>query len=262
MTASTVALEARGLSKTFGALHVTQDVSLALEAGARMALIGPNGAGKTTLVNLLTGVLNADAGRLYLFGEDLTRANSAARTRKGLVRTFQISSLFAQLSVLENVFIAVVQAAGRGFSLWKPAAREKLLVERAEALVLRLDLQADMHRPVGEIAYGRQRLVEIAIALALEPKVLLLDEPAAGIPSAELGLLHAAMDGLPADIAVLMIEHDMHMVRRFASQVAVLVDGSLLMCGEPREVMSHPQVQAVYLGTSGKQRFERGLVHA
>jgi branched-chain amino acid transport system ATP-binding protein len=262
MTRGAIALEARGLSKRFGALHVTQDVSLALEAGARTALIGPNGAGKTTLVNLLTGVLRADAGSLSLLGEDVTSASSASRTRMGLVRTFQISSLFAQLSVFENVFIAVTQAAGRGFALWRPAAREPQLRERAEALIVRLDLQADMHRRVGEIAYGRQRLVDIAIALALEPKVLLLDEPAAGIPSTELGLLHAALDALPADIAVLMIEHDMHMVRRFASQVAVLVNGAMLMCGAPREVMSHPQVQAVYLGASGKERFERSVAHA
>ena len=142
MTGGTIALEARGLSKRFGALQVTQDVSLTLEAGARTALIGPNGAGKTTLVNLLTGVLRADAGRLHLLGEDLTEASSASRTRKGLVRTFQISSLFAQLSVFENVFIAVAQAAGRGFSLWKPAARESQLLDRAEALILHLNLQA------------------------------------------------------------------------------------------------------------------------
>ena len=258
----TPALEARGLSKKFGALHVTRDVSLTLAAGARTALIGPNGAGKTTLINLLTGVLRADAGELRLLGEDLTRTDSALRTRKGLVRTFQISSLFTPLSVFENIFVAVAQAAGRAFSIWRPAARERQLLERTEALVVQLKLQADMHRAVGEIAYGRQRLVEIAIALALDPKVLLLDEPAAGIPSTELDLLHSAMHGLPEDIAVLMIEHDMHMVRSFASQVAVLVDGSLLMCGEPRAVMSHPQVQAVYLGTSGQQRFERRLAHA
>jgi len=262
MSQGTMALEALGLSKKFGALHVTQDVSLTLKTGARMALIGPNGAGKTTLVNLLTGVLRADSGELRMFGETITQADSAMRTRKGLVRTFQISSLFTQLTVFENIFIAVAQAAGRGFSMWKPASRERQLVERTEALIVHLTLQSDMHRPVGEIAYGRQRLVEIAIALALEPRVLLLDEPAAGIPSTELDLLHTAMDSLPADIAVLMIEHDMHMVRRFASEVAVLVDGALLMCGEPREVMSHPRVQAVYLGTSGQQRFERRLAHA
>src|ERR1700741_3618712 len=134
MTGAVAALQATGLCKRFGALEVTRSVDLSLPAGTRTALIGPNGAGKTTLVNLLTGVLRPDAGRLHLFGEDLTRADSAARTRKGLVRTFQISSLFAPLSVFENVFIAVAQVAGHGFSFWKPAARERHLLDRTEAL--------------------------------------------------------------------------------------------------------------------------------
>jgi ABC-type branched-subunit amino acid transport system ATPase component len=254
------ALEASGLCKHFGALHVTQDVSLSLHGGTRTALIGPNGAGKTTLVNLLTGVLKPDAGKLCLFGEEVTRASAAVRTRKGLVRTFQISSLFAQLTVFENVYIAVAQAAGRGFSLWRPAGRQRDLLERTERLVEQMKLQPDMHRKVTEIAYGRQRLVEIAIALALQPRVLLLDEPAAGIPSNELDLLHGAIDTLPPEIAVLMIEHDMEMVRRFASEVAVLVNGALLMSGKPCDVMAHPQVQAVYLGVAGKARFDAGAV--
>ncbi|HSV83855.1 MAG TPA: ABC transporter ATP-binding protein [Ramlibacter sp.] len=256
MTAGVAALQASGLQKRFGALHVTQNVDLVLPRGTRTALIGPNGAGKTTLVNLLTGVLKPDAGQLWLFGDEVTGESAAVRTRKGLVRTFQISSLFAQLTVFENVFIAVTQAAGRSFQLWRPAGRERDLLQQTEALLAQLKLQDDAHRKVTEIAYGRQRLVEIAIALALQPKVLLLDEPAAGIPSNELDLLHGAIDTLPPDIAVLMIEHDMEMVRRFASAVAVLVNGALLMSGKPSEVMSHPQVQAVYLGTSGKKRFE------
>ena len=262
MNTTVAALHASGLSKHFGALHVTQDVSLSLPVGTRTALIGPNGAGKTTLVNLLTGVLRADAGQLRLFGEEVTAASAALRTRKGLVRTFQISSLFAQLTVFENVFIAVAQAAGRSFHLWRPAGRQRDLLERTEALLVQLKLQGDMHRKVTEIAYGRQRLVEIAIALALQPKVLLLDEPAAGIPSHELDLLHGAIATLPLQIAVLMIEHDMEMVRRFASEVAVLVNGALLMSGKPKDVMSHPEVQAVYLGAAGKKRFDGEAVCA
>ncbi|QHE83494.1 ABC transporter ATP-binding protein [Hydrogenophaga sp. BPS33] len=256
------ALEASGLCKRFGALHVTQDVSLSLPVGARTALIGPNGAGKTTLVNLLTGVLRPDQGRLHLFGEDVTAVSAAARTRKGLVRTFQISSLFAQLTVFENIYIAVAQAAGRGFSIWRAAGRQRDLLERTEQLVEQLKLQADRHHKVSEIAYGRQRLVEIALALALTPRVLLLDEPAAGIPSNELDLLHGAIDSLPREIAVLMIEHDMEMVRRFATDVSVLVNGALLLSGKPADVMSHPEVQAVYLGSSGKQRFDKAVAHA
>ncbi|MBO9513163.1 MAG: ABC transporter ATP-binding protein [Variovorax sp.] len=262
MTAAVAALQATGLCKRFGALQVTQGVDLSLCAGTRTALIGPNGAGKTTLVNLLTGVLRPDAGSLRLFGEEVTAAPAAVRTRKGLVRTFQISSLFAQLTVFENVFIAVAQAAGRGFSLWRVAGRQRDLLERTEALLERMKLKTDMHRKVSEIAYGRQRLVEIAIALALRPRVLLLDEPAAGIPSTELDLLHGAIDTLPPEIAVLMIEHDMEIVRRFASEVAVLVNGAVLMSGKPREVMAHPQVQAVYLGTAGQRRFEGALAYA
>ena len=257
-----IALQATGLSKRFGALHVTQDVSLTLPGGTRTALIGPNGAGKTTLVNLLTGVLKPDAGRLQLFGEEITHSPAAVRTRKGLVRTFQISSLFAQLTVFENIYIAVTQAAGRSFDIWRPAGKQRDLLQRTERLAVQLRLQDDMHAKVAEIAYGRQRLVEIAIAMALDPKVLLLDEPAAGIPSNELGLLHGAIDGLPAEIAVLMIEHDMEMVRRFASEVAVLVDGAMLMSGKPRDVMSHPQVQAVYLGASGHKRFSGEAAYA
>lgn len=258
------ALQAFGLSKSFGALQVTKDVSLTLARGARTALIGPNGAGKTTLVNLLTGVLKPDSGRLQLFGEDLTKASAPQRTRRGLVRTFQISSLYAELTVFENVFIAVSQCAGRSFDMWRPAGKQRDLLERTEILLDQLRLADDMHRKVSEIAYGRQRLVEIAIALAMEPKVLLLDEPAAGIPSNELDLLINAIERLPTHIAVLMIEHDMEMVRRFASEVSVLVQGEVLISGTPKEVMSHTEVQAVYLGTAGTKRFEgtKVAVHA
>jgi branched-chain amino acid transport system ATP-binding protein len=256
------ALRASGLCKRFGALKVTRGVSLDLAAGARTALVGPNGAGKTTLVNLLTGVVRPDAGTLALFGQDVSALAAPVRTRMGLVRTFQISSLFAGLTVFENIFIAVTQAAGQGFNLWRRAGMQRELIARSHALIEQLKLQGDMHRKVVEIAYGRQRLVEIAIALALQPRVLLLDEPAAGIPSGELGLLHSAIDSLPRDIAVLMIEHDMEMVRRFASEVAVLVDGALLMTGAPKDVMAHPDVQAVYLGNAGKNRFEAGIAHA
>src|ERR1700741_3625907 len=170
MTSVMPALQVTGLCKRFGALQVTQSVNLTLAPGARTALIGPNGAGKTTLVNLLTGVLRADAGTLALFGDEVTHAPAARRTRMGLVRTFQISSLDAELSVFENVFAAVTQASGRGFSIWHPAGKQRDLIERTEALIERLQLQADAHRKVSEIAYGHQRLVEIAIALAMRPK--------------------------------------------------------------------------------------------
>ena len=262
MTATAPALQASGLCKRFGALQVTQNVSLTLTRGARTALIGPNGAGKTTLVNLLTGVLHPDAGTLALFGDEVTGSSAAHRTRMGLVRTFQISSLYAELTVFENLFIAVTQAAGRSFSMWRAAGRQRDLIERSQQFIERLQLQTVMHLKVSEIAYGHQRLVEIAIALALQPRVLLLDEPAAGIPSNQLDLLYGAIESLPAEIAVLMIEHDMEMVRRFASEVAVLVNGAMLMSGKPADVMSDPQVRAVYLGTAGRKRFDGQAAYA
>jgi branched-chain amino acid transport system ATP-binding protein len=252
---SVPALEATGLQKSFGALKVMDDVGLRLEAGSRTALIGPNGAGKTTLVGLLSGTIRADAGRISLHGRDITRDALAFRVKQGLVRTFQVSSLFAKLTVLENIFLAVSENAGASHDFWRPAGRRRDLIERAEGILERLHLADARHRRVSEIAYGEQRLLEIALALALEPKVLLLDEPAAGIPTDEVGVLLDAVAGLPPDIAILMIEHDMHVVRRFATEVYVLVRGRVLTVGPPAEVMTSPEVRAVYLGTSGQSRF-------
>lgn len=253
-----LALEAKGLHKAFGALKVTDDVALSLGAGARTALIGPNGAGKTTLVGLLSGTIRPDAGRISLHGRDITRDALAVRVKHGLVRTFQVSSLFAKLTVLENVFLAVAENAGASGDLWRPAGRRRDLVERAESIMERLHLIENRHRRVTEVPYGAQRLVEIAIALALDPKVLLLDEPAAGIPADEVGVLLDAVASLPSEIAVLMIEHDMHVVRRFATEVYVLVHGRVLTMGPPADVMASPDVHAVYLGTSGRSRFTGG----
>jgi branched-chain amino acid transport system ATP-binding protein len=260
--AAAFTLQASGVCKHYGALRVTDHVDLSLRPGARTALIGPNGAGKTTLVHLLSGVVRSDAGRILVRGEDLTSASADARARRGLIRTFQITSLFASLSVYENLYIVLAQRSGHGFDFWRPAYRQRTVMERTEALIDQLGLQDDAHRRASEIAYGRQRLVEIAIALALEPKVLLLDEPAAGIPSTELDLLLDAVASLPREISVLMIEHDMEMVRRFASEVVVLVHGSVLTAGTPAEVMADPEVQRVYLGQSGKKRFLGTSSHA
>jgi branched-chain amino acid transport system ATP-binding protein len=259
---STLALEARGLNKAFGALKVTTDVGLRLAPGARHALIGPNGAGKTTLVHILSGVVRPDSGAIEVFGHDVTAEDPARRVKRGLVRTFQVSSLFPRLTVLENVFLAVSEHAGASLNLWSAAGRKADLLARSEAILEQLKLSGDRSRRVSEIAYGRQRLVEIAIALALEPKVLLLDEPAAGIPSGEVGVLLDAIESLPKEIAILMIEHDMQMVRRFASEVSVLVHGRMLMAGSPRDVMSSPEVRAVYLGTTGQARFEQDASRA
>ena len=238
----TAALETIGIAKQFGALRVANDIHLQLEPGARHALIGPNGAGKTTLVNLLTGRLAPSAGRIRLRGEDITRLSQAARARRGLVRTFQINNLFPALSVLENVRLAVAEHRGL-------FTARRALIEEAFAILSRLGLQDVAAAVVRELPYGKQRLVEIAIALAAEPSVLLLDEPAAGVPRGESGIIFDAIAQLPAEMAVLMIEHDMELVFRFAQRITVMVRGSILVDGTPAEIAADPRVQEVYLGT-------------
>jgi branched-chain amino acid transport system ATP-binding protein len=249
------ALEAVDLNKSFGALKVTDDVTLRLRPGSRTALIGPNGAGKTTLVGLLSGTIRSDAGSISMFGRDVTHDSLALRVKRGLVRTFQVSSLFINLTVLENVFLALSEHEGASSDLWRPAWGRRALIERADAILERLRLADYRRQQVASVPYGVQRLLEIAIALALEPKVLLLDEPAAGIPANEMSVLLDAVDSLPDDIAILMIEHDMHVVRRFAAEVNVRVHGRLLMTGPPAEVMASPEVRSVYLGSAGHSRF-------
>ena len=241
-------LEATGLTKRFGALLVADRISLTLAPGARQALIGPNGAGKTTFVAMLSGALRPDSGSVRLAGEDVTAYAPHRRARRGLARTFQVNSQFGPLTVLENVFLAVCEAAGLSGRMLRPAASHRAVIERAEALIAELDLGAERHMPVSAISYGKQRVVEIALALASRPKVLLLDEPAAGIPNAEASRVFDVLDRLPADMAILMIEHDMSIVRRFATEVTVLVNGAVLMSGSPADALSSPEVRRVYLG--------------
>jgi branched-chain amino acid transport system ATP-binding protein len=236
------ALETVGVTKQFGALRVANDIHFRLEPGARHALIGPNGAGKTTLVNLLTGRLAPSAGRILLNGSNITRFSQAARARRGLARTFQINNLFPALSVLENVRLAVAEHRG----LFVP---RRALIEEAFAVLARLGLADAATTVVRQLPYGKQRLVEIAIALAAEPSVLLLDEPAAGVPSGESGIIFDVIAQLPADMAVLMIEHDMDLVFRFAQRITVMVRGSILVEGAPAEIAADPRVREVYLGT-------------
>ena len=255
-------LEAIGLQKSFGALKVAQNVTLRLRAGERHALIGPNGAGKSTLVALLSGVLALGGGRILLGGRDISRSSPSPRTREGLVRTFQVSNLFGGLTVLENVYLAVSERAGASFRLWRPSYRNTDLIGRAHEILEQLGLGDVARTRVDQLAYGQQRLLEIAIALALGPKVLLLDEPTAGIPSTEAGILLDALDRLPPEIAILLIEHDMQVVRRFASTVTVLVEGKILMTGSPIEVMSSEEVRSVYLGKAGQTRFASEVAHA
>ncbi len=245
---STNMLEARGLDKHFGALHVTRSVDLSVTAGARLALIGPNGAGKSTLVGLLTGQLKPDSGQILLAGRDVTSESIEKRTRSGLARTFQINNLFRGLTVLENVFLAVSERLGTAGSQLRTAKSCTEVIEKAEQLLKELELGNALHQRISEISYGRQRLVEIAIALSLSPRVLLLDEPTAGIPAGEVARVMEVLEALPAELAIVVIEHDMHVVRRFAKEIVVLAQGAVLARGLPQEVMASDEVRRVYLG--------------
>ena len=247
----TAALQVEGLNRAFGALAVTRDVSLTLERGARRALIGPNGAGKTTLVNLITGALKPHSGRVLLNGEDITASSQAERARRGLARTFQINQLFRGLTVLENLCMTIGERDGHCNNLWRSAGARRSVIDEAIDHLESLRLVDDALKLVRELPYGRQRLVEIAIALAQKPRVLLLDEPAAGVPSSESHLILDVVASLDPDIAVLIIEHDMDVVFRFAKEITVLVQGAVLTHGTPDEIMNNEQVRDVYLGQEG-----------
>ena len=243
-------LETRALCRNFGALAAARDINFRLEAGARHALIGPNGAGKTTFVDLLTGVLRPTAGAILLKGRDITGVVQAERVKLGIARTFQINRLFRPLSVLENVYIAVAERVGAAPSVFRPAGRRRDVVEESMHLLDTLKLTADAAHRISELPYGRQRLVELAIALGLKPEVLLLDEPAAGVPAAERADILATVAALPGDVSVVLIEHDMDLVFSFANRMTVLVNGAVLTEGTPDEISSNPEVKAVYLGTT------------
>jgi branched-chain amino acid transport system ATP-binding protein len=247
----TSALEVRNLTKLFGVLCVTGDVSFTLEPGARAALIGPNGAGKTTLVNLIAGALKPNSGHIALYGDDLTSLSQAKRVHSGLVRTFQVTKLFSNLTVEENIQIAVVQHQRRSFSLFTKAQHLANVGVAVEHALESLRLNDRAHRRVRDLAYGEQRLVEISLALALHPKVLLLDEPAAGVPESESSVVMEAIGNLSDEISILFIEHDMDLVFRFASRILVLVAGSLLMDDTPEAVANDERVRRLYLGEDG-----------
>jgi ABC-type branched-subunit amino acid transport system ATPase component len=244
-------LETRRLSKTFGALRAARDIDFRIEPGARHALIGPNGAGKTTFVNLLTGVLAPSGGEILLNGRDITQVAQAERVKLGIARTFQINRLFRGLSVLENVYLAVAERLGAARGMVRPAGLRKDVIEEAMALIEMLRLGDDASRRISELPYGRQRLVELAITLGLKPEVLLLDEPAAGVPSAESHIILDAVAALPPHIGILIIDHDMDLVFRFAQRITVLVGGAIFAEGTPKEIGANADVRAVYLGRAG-----------
>jgi ABC-type branched-subunit amino acid transport system ATPase component len=241
-------IETRNVSKNFGALRASRDINFQIEEGARHALIGPNGAGKTTFINLLTGVLAPTTGQVLFKGADITTVPQAERVKLGIARTFQINRLFRGLSVLENVYIAIAERIGAAPSMLIPAGSRRDVIEESMQLLERLKLADSAHLKISELPYGRQRLVELAIALGLKPQVLLLDEPAAGVPSAESHIILDAVDALPKSIGVLIIDHDMDLVFRFARYITVLVRGAIFAQGTPKEIGANEDVRAVYLG--------------
>jgi ABC-type branched-subunit amino acid transport system ATPase component len=247
----TIALQTRSLVKKFGGFVATNDVSLDVAAGARHALIGPNGAGKTTLINLLTGFLAPTSGAVILNGEEVTRVAQHRRVKRGLARTFQINRLFADMTVLESVTMAVCEQQGIGARWWKPVGAHGKAVDTAAALLGQLRLLDVAHERTKDLAYGKQRLIEIALALAARPTVLLLDEPAAGVPSGESRELFETIAQLPRSVTIVLIEHDMDLVFRFADTISVLVGGAVLTQGTPAEIADDPRVKEVYLGDAG-----------
>jgi len=241
--------EVRNLNKKFGGLVVTNDVSISMAPGDRLALIGPNGAGKTTFINLVTGNLQPDSGEVTLGGEDVTRLGPAARVHRGLVRSFQVTRLFQDMTPEEHVALAVLQREGHSGRMFGHYSGCAEVMDEVSAILDRLGLFDLRHLKVREIAYGQQRLLEIAMAMALKPKVLLLDEPAAGVPQSETARIEAALASLPADLAILMIDHDMDLVFRFAKRVVVLAAGTVIFDGLPKDVTQNARVREAYLGS-------------
>jgi len=251
----TIALRTEDLCKSWGGVFANDRVTLALPVGARHALIGPNGAGKTTFVNLLTGLYAPSAGRVWLGDTDVTDLPMHHRVRRGLVRTFQINTLFAGLTVIESVVLAICERTGVAHVWYRTVASCSAQIREAEQLLDRLRLGEVANTLTRNLPYGKQRLLEIALALAMQPKILLLDEPASGIPAADSAEVFEVIAQLPGDVTVLFIEHDMELVFRFAQRIAVLVDGRLLTEGTPTEIAADQRVRDVYLGeASGAAR--------
>ncbi len=244
----TSALRTQRLSKQFGAFNAVSDVTLDFAPGARHALIGPNGAGKTTLINLLTGLLPPSGGDVFFGDERITELPQHARVKRGMTRTFQINTLFPGLTVLESVVLAICEREGRARIWYRTVSTQRPAIDEAMKLLDTLHLAGDADTLTRNLPYGKQRLVEIALALATKPSILLLDEPAAGIPSAESAELFGVIAALPRDVTIVFIEHDMDLVFRFAERITVLVGGKVLTEATPSEIAADKRVKEVYLG--------------
>jgi branched-chain amino acid transport system ATP-binding protein len=243
-------LRVQGLSIAFGGLKALTDFSLDLMPGELHGLIGPNGAGKTTLINLLTGVLEPSSGSVVLDGEDITALPSHRRVRRGIVRTFQINQLFGALTPLASLALTVSNQLGIGARIWQRLGRDPRVARRCDELLAQFHLDDVADVQVAHLAYGKRRQLEIATAFACAPRVLLLDEPVAGVPEGERQQIFDIVGKLPAEVTVLLIEHDMDLVFNFARTVSVLVNGALFAEGDVRSIASDPGVKAVYLGQS------------
>ena len=241
-------LEVRGLSRSFGGLEVAREVTFDLRPGDRKALIGPNGAGKTTLASLITGILPPSSGSIRLDGADIGRLTEPQRVRAGIAKTFQITTLFRRLTVRENIRLGVLERAGLGRRILARADGRPEVEAEVAALLGDFGLGPVAEAPVERLAYGQQRLVELALTLALKPRILILDEPAAGVPSSDSHLIVEAVERLPKELAVLIIEHDMDLVFRLARSILVLVAGEILTEGTPAEIAADPRVRELYLG--------------
>jgi len=244
----TAALQITKLRKSFGGIVVTHGVSLTIQPGERRLIIGPNGAGKTTLFNQISGEIASDSGTVHIFGQDLTRLPVRARAHAGLSRTYQVITLFAKDTLMHNVALSLLGVSRRRFQVFQPLRPSDELFERALQALDSVGLKERAHMPACEVSYGEQRRVEIAVAMAQSPRVLLLDEPLAGLSQDERGMVRDLIAGLPRSTTIVMIEHDMDVALGFAEQISVLHHGELIVEGDRETVVNHPRTREVYLG--------------
>lgn len=243
-------LQVIGLNKAFGGITVAKDINVSLPTGARTALIGPNGAGKTTFANLITGILSPNSGEITLDGRDIRPLREPERVKAGIVKTFQITTLFKALTVRENIRLAILEREKISLKWWRKSGSFSEVEEEIIYQLDAFDLGSFADKAVADLAYGQQRLVELAMTLTLRPRVLILDEPAAGVPSSDSHLITDAIERLPKDLSVLIIEHDMKLVFRVARQIIVLVNGAILTTGTPSEIAADQRVRDLYLGAN------------